>query len=209
MRHAPILRAARRAAHCRLPRERPAYAMLCVSRRRPPSSPLHGARRAAGTCSTGSPCTARSSSAPPVARRTTSSAVSVGAVLIDVLVQPAVQRAELAALDLGGDLGMRAPRGREELRRSGCCRACSPGTRRRSCPRTSARPAARRRGRPAPGCRSPPRNARATRAGRSLIASRPSSMSSSRSKRSMTWRLYVTSSASVRISERATLLIAR
>ena len=55
-----------------------------------------------------------------------------------------------------GISGWAVERGGVELRAQGCCRWCSPGTRRRRCRHTSARPAGSRRGRRAGRCRSPP-----------------------------------------------------
>ena len=56
----------------------------------------------------------------------------LAAVPVDVLAQPGVQRAELARADLGRDLRDARAARRRRTARSGCCRACSPGTRRRS-----------------------------------------------------------------------------
>ena len=113
----------------------------------------------------------------------------LAAVPVEVLAQPAVQRGELAARDLAAGSRDAPSAPPHRTARSGCCRWCSPGSRRRRCRRTSARPAGSRRGRRAARCRGRPGCARARpRAGPSP-RSRPSSRSSSRSKRSMTCRL--------------------
>ena len=137
-------------------------------------------------------------SSSPVARRSSSREVELAAVAVDVVAQPLAQRAEVA----GGDAGRRRPAGRRAAlptaaRPSGS-RSCTSGSS-RSSPRPSGCPA----GRPSSDVASPGRAAgawpRPRRPGRSLTASRPSTSASSSSNRSAMCRLYVVSSASIRI----------